>query len=432
MQKYGACIFCQLWLCIFAIIKIKSLNYEFFIAKKLKGDKGTKLSAPVVRISIVSIALGLSLMIISIAIVVGFKNSVSEKVIGFASHMKLISFDNIQGVQGNPIVLDNELISLLSKNKEIKHYQFVAQKAGVLKTNQQILGIVMLGVDENYDSRFLKESIVAGTFPDISHKEKTDEILISESTSKKLNLNINDPIRMWFTNEEGVGARGRKFIVSGIYNTGMDEIDNSFIVGDIDHLRKLNNWTGNEVGSIEIFLTNEDKIIDESFKLYNVLPYNIRVISVYEEYPQIFNWLELLDMNVIVILVLLIIVSTITMISTLLILIMERTSMVGLLKALGSTNRSIRAIFLYKASGIIIKGMMWGNFFGLLFYFLQSNYKLVSLSAESYYVDYVPVQLSLFAFLLVNLGTFVVSFIVLIIPVWYITRIVPSRALRYE
>lgn len=408
------------------------MNFEYFIAKRQTESGKKNLSKPVIRISTISIALGLALMIISVAVVIGFKHSVSEKVMGFASHIQLMFFDNNYGVQGNPVILDHELKAKLEQHPNIAHTQLVAQKAGVIKTDDQILGVMLKGVGSDFDNSFLLENIIEGLYPDISDTARTDDLLISKLIAVKLNLHVGDYARMWFVDENQARARGRKFIVSGIYNTGIEEIDNVYVIGDIKHVQKLNNWNNNEVGSVEIILRDENEITNTSFELYNTIPYNIRAISVFEEYPQIFNWLELLDLNVVVILTLLIIVSTITMISTLLILIIERTNMVGLLKALGSTNRSIRRIFLYKASGIIIKGMIWGNVAGIAFYFIQLKYKIIHLDPESYYVDYVPVELQVSDVLLLNLGTFIVSFLVLIIPTYYITRIVPAKALRYE
>ncbi len=408
------------------------MNFEYFIARRQSGTGKQNLSKPVIRISTISIALGLALMIISVAVVIGFKHSVSEKVMGFAAHVQLVLFDNNFGAQGNPLVVDDELLNQLKANEKIGHVQRVAQKAGVIKTKDQILGVILKGVGTDFDNTFLFDNIQEGTYPKISDKETTDEILISEKISKKLNISVGDFARMWFIDEGQSRARGRKFTVSGIYNTGMEEIDNVYIIGDLKHIQKLNNWNDNEVGSVELILNDITDINNTTFELYTTIPYNIRAISVYEEYPQIFNWLNLLDMNVVVILTLLILVSTITMISTLLILIIERTSMVGLLKALGSNNSSIRKIFLYKASGIIFKGMLWGNIIGVLFYFVQLYTKFISLSAESYYVDYVPVELHLSDVLLLNMGTFIVSFLVLVIPTYYITRVVPAKALRYE
>ena len=287
-------------------------------------------------------------------------------------------------------------------------------------------------MDSNFNKSFLESNISSGLFPAFNDSIKSNEVLISSAISRKLELKTGDDMRMWFLDEDQPRARGRKFTISGIYDTGMEEIDDVYVIGDIKHIQKLNNWDATEVGSIELMVNDIDKIRDVSFNLYTTIPYNIRSISVFEEYPQIFNWLELLDLNVIVILALLIIVSTITMISTLLILIIERTSMVGLLKALGTTNSSIRKIFLIKASGVIVKGMILGNIIGIGFYYVQSYFRIIKLSAESYYVDYVPMELHLSDVLMLNIGTFIISLLVLIIPTFYITRVMPARALRYE
>ncbi|MBC8321200.1 MAG: ABC transporter permease [Bacteroidetes bacterium] len=408
------------------------MNFEYFIAKRISSGTLHNLSKPVVRISFVSIALGLALMIISVAVVIGFKNSVSEKVMGFASHLQLVLFDNNQALQGKPVSVTNELINQLLSNKKIKHVQFTAQKAGVIKTDDQIQGIILKGVDSKYDNSLLVSNLVSGNYPEIYDSVKTDEVIISDRIANRLNLKVGSHLRMWFIDEGETSVRGRKFTISGIYNTGMEEIDNMYVIGDLRHLQKLNNWNANEVGSIEIILKDINEINNTSTELYNTIPYDIAVVTVYDEYPQIFNWLNLLDMNVVVILTLMILVATITMVSTLLILIIERTSMVGLLKALGAKNSSVRSIFLYKASGIIVTGMVWGNIIGLLFYLVQLRFRLISLSPDSYYVDYVPVELYLSHFLLLNIGTFIISLLVLIIPSYYITRIVPAKALRYE
>ncbi|MBT3174001.1 MAG: ABC transporter permease [Lentimicrobiaceae bacterium] len=408
------------------------MNFEYFIARKLKAGDKKNLSKPVIGISTISIALGLSLMIISVAVVVGFKNSISEKVMNFASHIQLVVFDNNYGEQGSAINVNEELLDILNSQNEITHIQKVAHKAGVVKTKDQILGVVLKGVDSNFNKAFLESNISSGLFPSLNDSIKSNEVLISSSISRKLELNTGDDMRMWFVDGDQARARGRKFTISGIYDTGMEEIDDVYVIGDIKHIQKLNNWDPTDAGSIELMVNDVDKIRDVSFNLYTTIPYNIRSVSVFEEYPQIFNWLELLDLNVIVILSLLIIVSTITMISTLLILIIERTSMVGLLKALGTTNSSIRKIFLIKASGVIIRGMIWGNIIGIGFYYVQSYFRIIKLSAESYYVDYVPMELHISDVLMLNIGTFIISLLVLIIPTFYITRVMPARALRYE
>ncbi len=408
------------------------MSFEYFIASRIGGNSSQKLSKPVVRISKISIAVGLALMIASVAIVIGFKNSIRDKIEGFASDIRLVLFDNNMGMQNDPLLVTRELIESLKNYEEISYFQRVAHKAGVIKTDDQILGVMLKGIGSDYNSDFLVNSLIKGRIPQISDTTKSNDVLISQTIAGKLNIVPGDDLRLWFIDKDESGARGRKLKVSGIYSTGVEEIDNLYIIGDIRHIQKLNNWSDNEIGSIEIFVKNKESIPNTSFSLYNILPYNIRAISVYEEYPQIYNWLGLLDMNVVVILSLLIVVSTITMISTLLILIMERTSMVGLLKALGSSDQSIRKLFLYRAINIIITGLLWGNIMGISFYFIQRNYELIKLSAESYSVDHVPVELYFTDVILLNIGTLILSLFVLIIPTWYITRIEPAKALRYE
>ncbi|MCB2208913.1 MAG: ABC transporter permease [Bacteroidetes bacterium] len=408
------------------------MNLEYYIAKRISSKTSDNFSKPVVKISYISIALGLSLMIISIAVVIGFKASISNKIIGFAAHMQIQGFSNYESIQEKPLQIDDEFVSYLKNRKDLKHIQFTAHKAGVLKTEDQIQGVIFKGVGADFDTSFLSGSLVEGVMPNISNDNRTDEVLISSTISKKMKLAIGDPLRVWFINDEDQNARGRKFWVSGIYNTSLKEFDDVFIVGDIHHVQKLNNWNNDQIGTIEVMINDMSALDEISNSVYKHIPYNMTVSTVKEQYPQIFNWLDLLDMNVIVILSLLILVASITMVSTLLIVIIERTNMVGVLKALGFRNRSVRKIFLYKASYIILRGMIWGNVIGLLFYFMQSQFQLIRLDPENYYVDYVPVILNVYYLLGLNAGTFIVCFFMLIIPSYYITRIVPSKALRYE
>ncbi len=390
------------------------------------------LSKPVITISVTSIALGLALMIISVAVVIGFKKSVSDKVTGFASHLQLVYFDNNNSLQEKPITITHDLTETLNNNSSITHIQYTSQKAGIIKTDDQIQGIVLKGIDSTYNMNFLKECLIKGKLPKVSTNDISGDIVISEVIASKLMLDTGNFVRIWFIDENSTAARGRKLKVSGIYRTGMEEFDNFLVIGDQRHIRKLNGWDENQVGCVELMVDNQDKIRDIAFELYSDVPYDLYVKTVYDDYPQIFNWLALLDMNVIVILTLLIIVATITMISTQLILIIERTSMVGLLKALGARNITVRRIFMYMSGRIILLGMIWGNIAGLLFYFIQGNYHIIGLSPESYYVDYVPVQINALWIILLNIGTFLVSLLVLIIPSVYLTRVQPSKALRYE
>ena len=405
------------------------MNFEYFIAKRIAPDKSENYARPVIRISYISIALGLALMIISVAVVVGFKHSVSSKIIGFTSDLQITAYSNNKSLEEQPVEMTDEVLSVLKNDPDVVHFQPVAIKAGVLKTEEQIQGIVFKGIGPGYDKSFIKEHLVEGSLPDLSG-EKTTEVLISQKIADKLNLKTGDDLRAWFVT--GNAARGRKFKVSGIYKTSLEEFDNAYIIGDIRQVQKLNNWTDNQVGSIEVTIKDHKKMREAGMRLNMALPYNLVVYTAMDQYPEIFNWLDLLDMNVAVILTLLILVSAITMISTLLVLIIERTSMVGVLKALGTRNSSIFKIFLYKAAYIILKGMFWGNIIGLAFYFIQLNFRIIGLSPEDYYVDYVPVELNPLYFVLLNVGAFVICVLMLIAPLFYINRIDPARALRYE
>ena len=408
-----------------------TLNFEYFIARHLSSEKRKSFSQPVIKISYISIALGLTLMIASIAIVIGFKHSISNKVIGFTANLQIVPFDNNQSLEEQPMNTNRDFIKLLPSFPNVKQVQFVSQKGGVLKTENQIQGVVLKGVDTHYDWSFLKRNLVDGKLP-VFTKNRDYEVLISKMLADKLQLKTGDKIRVWFVNNNEQGARGRKFTISGIYNTGLENFDGSLIIGDLDVITKLNNWKQGEVGSVEILLKNPEKTKATADAIYHDIPYDLNIVTATDLYPQIFNWLDLLDMNVVVILVLLILVAGITMISTLLVLIIERTSMVGLLKALGATNKTIGRIFLIRSSYIVLKGMLWGNILGLIFYFVQLKFRVFHLDPQSYYVDYVPVELHLSQFLLLNAGVILISLLILLIPTWYINRILPAKALRYE
>ncbi|PLX05833.1 MAG: hypothetical protein C0598_13740 [Marinilabiliales bacterium] len=406
------------------------MNLEYFIAKRISQKGNEVFSGPVIRVSILSISLGLAVMLISIAIVMGFKNTISSKVTGFSSQLKVVPFDNNQSLEEQAITVDSELISKLKASDNIDHLNLTAKKAGVLKTENQIQGVVFKGLGHDYNPVFLQESLIEGYIPDL--KEKNDSVLISSYISRKLDLKIGDDLRIWFISGENSNPRGRKFKISGIYETSLDEFDSRYIIGDLRHIQKLNGWNESQIGTIELFCKNPDLIEDTQLELYKAIPYNLQVISIKQEYPQIFNWLDLLDTNVAVVLVLMVLVAGITMVSTLFIIIMERTVMIGTLKSMGTTNMQIRKIFLYKAANIIGKGMLWGNISGLLLYFVQYYFHIIKLSGESYYVNYVPVDLYLSHYIYLNLGTFLISILILIGPSYYITRISPSKALRYE
>lgn len=408
------------------------MNFEYYIAKRIAPGRTETFAKPVVRIAILSIALGLALILASVAIVIGFKHSISQKMLGFAAPIQVIPFDQNKSMEESPLTVQASFLKELKASPDISHIQLVAQKAGVLKTKDQMQGIILKGVDAAYDWTFLRKNLNAGQLPDFKTKEASRDVLISKKQADRLLLKVGDPLRIWFVSGQHAGALGRKLTVAGIYHTGIDEFDSRFVIGDLRQIQKLNGWKADQVGSIELEVKNLKNVRIVAQRIYKTIPYNLNIQTVYDKYPEVFSWLGLLDTNVVVILVLMLIVAGITMVSTLFILIIERTRMVGILKTLGASNISIRKIFLYKAAYIILWGMFWGNLLGIGFYSIQYYFHLFKLDAQNYYVSYVPVELHMTSFLILNLGAFFISLLMLILPSLYITRISPSRALRYE
>lgn len=409
------------------------MNFEYFIAKRIAAGRTEVYSRPVIRIAYLSIALGLAMMMISIAIVIGFKYSITNKVTGFASDISIVSFDKNESLEETPLTVKPSLLKKLSENKEIKHIQLSAQKAGVLKTTEQIQGVILKGTGPNFDWNFLKQNLVKGAIPKYSKNGNPGRnVLISDKIANNMKLKIGDPLRVWFLGNGNNQTVGRKLYVSGIYHTGLEEFDSRYIIGDLRMVQRLNHWKPNQVGSIEINIIKFKELKKVAEWIYRNIPFNMNINTITQTYPEIFNWLDLLDTNVIVILILMIFVAAITIVSTLFILIIERTQMIGLLKTLGASNISIRKIFLYKASYIIGWGIFWGNIIGLGFYFIQLNFHIFHLDPKSYYVSYVPVELSILTWFLLNLGTFFISLVILIGPSYYISKIQPANALRYE
>ena len=408
------------------------MNFAYFIARHIAPGRTETYSRPVVRIAYVSIALGLALMLVSVAIVIGFKHSISDKVTGFAAPIRVVPYDKNESYQQMPLKLEKKWLDKLQENPEITHIQFTAEKAGVLKTTDQIQGVILKGVGKNYDWSYLKNNLVAGHIPVLDSTTPGRQVLISKKMANKLLLKVGDPVRIWFVAGDQSAALGRKLYVSGIYNTGLEEFDSHYIIGDIRQVQKLNQWKPDQVGSIELKVRDFKKLNQIANSVYESVPFNLNVRTVIQEYPEIFSWLDLLNTNVVVILALMILVASITMISTLLILIIERTNMVGILKTLGANNKVIRRIFLYKAAYIIGLGMFWGNVVGMLFYFVQDKFRIFKLDPKSYYVSFVPVEMHWSYWFALNAGTFLICLLMLILPSYYVTRIRPSRALRYE
>lgn len=417
------------------------MNFEFFIAKRIhfSKDKGDnkRVTPPVVRIAMAGIAIGLAVMIVAVAIVVGFKKEVRNKVIGFSSHIQLTNFDNNISYESVPIAVNDSLRNLLLDTEGVSHIEVFATKPGIIKTDTEFQGVVLKGMDSDFDTTFLRNHLVEGEMIRIDSVKQSNQVLISRSTSKMLHLGLADSFIMYFINSQDI--RTRKFQIAGIYDTGFTDYDKLFIIGDIKHIRRINNWDEDMASGVGIFIDDYNRIdelteelyfslIDKRDRLGNI--YYIR--SIKELNPMIFNWLGVLDSNVVLILVLMIIVSGFTMISGLLIIILERTNMIGILKALGESNYSIRKVFLYVSFFLIVKGMFWGNVIGLSLCFLQSHFRWLKLDPETYYLDSVPIDLSWVSLLLINIGSLAVSMLMMIAPSYLISKIEPAKSIRFE
>lgn len=416
----------------FAPQQLKKLNFELFIAKGiLSGDKDN-FSRPIVRISVVSIALGLAVMILAVAITSGFKQAISQKVVGFGSDIQITSFDLNNSFETTPISINQPFYPSLEDTAGIRHIQAFATKSGLIKTDDQIQGIVMKGIYKDYDWSFFNDKIIAGKKFTIADTVRNDSILISSKIADKLGFKPGDAVRVYFINPDEVTPRGRKFVISGIYETGLEEFDDVYIIGDMRHIQRLNNWTDDQISGFDVFVDDFRKLDQMWEKVYNIIGYELNATSIKSLYPQIFDWLDLQDMNVIIILVLMIAVAAINMISTLLILILEKTNMIGVLKALGTKNVSVRRIFMYHASFIIGRGLLFGNLLGIGLAMAQQYFHIFKLDQESYYVPYVPISLDVLPVVLLNVGTLAICLLFLVVPSLIVSRITPVKAIRWE
>ena len=415
------------------------MNLPLFIARRIhfsKENNKKKVSKPAVRIALCGIALGLAVMITALAIVVGFKNEVGRKVMGFGAHIQITSLTNNKTYDLPPISYSDTLINAIKDVPNVSYTQITATKPAIIKTKTDFQGIVLKGVDENYNWDFFKEYLREGEIPVYNDSTPSNKVLISQKQADALKLKVGDKFICYFIQND---VRLRPFTISGIYSTGLADFDKLFVVTDIQHVRMLNNWDNKTATSIEVFVNDLNYLGDTSYNIFlatannftgNYNPYYTR--SIYELQPQIFGWLDLLDLNMVVILILMFSVATFTMISGLLIIILEKTTLIGTLKVLGANNWTIRKIFLYQASFLIGKAMLWGNVIGLGIYFIQKYLKVIKLDPEIYFVDYAPVELILWQFVALNICVGVAILAILIIPSYLIAKISPAKSIKFE
>ena len=415
------------------------MNLPLFIARRIYHDEDDrrKVSRPAIRIATAGVAIGLAVMIISVCVVIGFKHTIRDKVVGFGSHITVADYMTLQSDAPYPICMDDSMMEVLSGINGVTHVQRFAQKQGILKTDNDFLGVVLKGVGPEFDTTFISQHIVEGTMPAFSDSASTNKLVISRLIADKLQLKCGDRVFAYFMNDNDV--RTRRFTITAIYNTNLKHFDENLCLADLYTVTRLNGWESDQVSGAELTVDDFDALdaIDEEMiaKVDRTVDRNGAVYSsltIQKMYPQIFAWLELLDLDVWIILILMIAVAGFTMVSGLLIIIIERTNMIGTLKALGAKNRTIRHTFLWFAVFIIVKGMVIGNLIGVGICLLQRYCGLVKLDAETYYVDVVPVEVNVPLILLLNLATLLISVVVLIAPSFLITHIQPAKAIKYE
>jgi lipoprotein-releasing system permease protein len=417
------------------------MNTELFISRRLFFEKNNKkfLSQKIIRIALVGIALGLAVMIISVGVVTGFKNEIRNKVIGFGSHIQVVNFDSSNSFETQPISKKQPFLDELKTLNGVSQVQVFATKPGMIKTDEYIQGIVFKGVDSGYDWSFFSKNLKEGNLPVINDSVRSDEILISGQLSKLLEVSVDDRVVLYFINEDESNPRMLQLTICGLYNTGMEEFDNLFVLGDLQQVQRLNNWQPDQISGFEVVISDFFRIDEIEQDVRNtVLDYSIendailRTTNITREYPQIFDWLSILDMNVWIILFLMAVVAGFNMISGLLVLILERSKMIGVLKALGSPNWSIRKVFLYLSVFLTSRGMIWGNAIGIGFIVIQNYFEVLKLNPTTYYVDVVPVNFSLLYIILLNIGTIVATTLMLVVPSYLVSKISPEKTIRFD
>jgi lipoprotein-releasing system permease protein len=415
-------------------IEIIPLKLEYFIAKRLitAKDHKSSISAPIIKIAIIAIALGMIMMIVSVATGIGLQQKIRQKVSAFNGHIIISSYnDNQSDVSTKPISIYQKFYPKFNDVDGINHVQAVAGKGGIIRTETAFEGVIFKGIGKDYKSDNLQEYLVQGKLPNLK-ANLNEEVIISEYLANRLGLKLNDNFVTYFMKEDNDGYNLRNFKIVGIYNSGFQEFDANYVIGDIRHIQRINKWKPHEVGSFEVFIDDFDQIDLKGQQVYEETSSTLDSKTIKEKFYYIFEWLKLFDFNILVILIVMIAVSTINMVVALLVLILERTQMIGILKSLGANNWNIRKIFIYNSFYLITKGLFWGNLIGISLLLLQKYFGIIKLNPESYYVNEAPVDINLFYILLLNIGTVAICLLVLLIPSYIITKISPSKAIRFD
>jgi lipoprotein-releasing system permease protein len=418
------------------------LNFELFIAKRIIAAKQYKssVSSPIIKIAILAIALGMIMMLISVATSIGLQQKIREKVAAFNGHIIISKYDNNNSVvSAKPISSKQDFYPDFKKVSGITHVQAIANKLGVIITDKDFDGIVLKGVGADYNWKYFNEYLVAGNLPNVSNDKENSEVLISEYLSDRLGFNLGSIVTTYFLKENvSKLPNTRKFKVVGIYNSGFQDFDKNIMIADIRHIQRMNKWkkdsVGNyvEVGGFEVFINDFSDIDSKGQEVYQNTDSFLNVETIIDKFYGIFDWIKLFDFNTYVIIMVMILISVINMSVMLLVLILEKTKFIGVIKALGANNWTIRKVFLYNASYIVLIGLFWGNLIGLCLLFVQKLFNFFPLNPDNYYVTKVPVYIDIWYIIALNVGTFVLCFLLLLIPSYIITKISPVKAIRFD
>ena len=411
------------------------MNFEFFIAKHLINAQSYKssVSAPIIKIGVLAIAISTIVMLFAVAISVGLQQKIRDKAVAFNGHITISNFDTnlSEGAQA-PIKKTQLFYPEFKEVAGITHVQAVAQKFGIIRTETDFEGLFLKGVGIDYNWQYFKEFLIQGTLPNYS-ESYSDEVLISEHLAKRLLFKLGDTFQMYFLKSDSSSPPSiRKFKIVGIFNSGFEELDQTFLIGDLNHVQRLNRWSKDQVGQFEVFIQDYEDLDAKGLEVYAETPSTLNAQTVKQKYPVIFDWIAIFDKNTYGIIAMMILVGVINMITALLVLILERTQMIGILKALGSPSWSIQKVFIYTASYLAITGLILGNGIGLLILFIQKYLSPITLNPSVYYVSKAPVDINLWTILSLNLLTFVICVLVLIIPSYLIAKIAPVKAIKFD
>ena len=414
------------------------MNTHLYIARRMTADRtdGTRLSRLMVRIATASVAVGVAVLIVSVAVVTGFRREIRYKAVGFNGSITLTNYDYNQSFETTPINIEDAFIPELLSIDGVTHAQVYATKGGIIKANDIIQGAMLKGIAADFDGRFFRSHLVEGALFSVSDTAVTNAVLLSTRLAALLNLHAGDAFEMYFIQDP---PRVRKFTVSGLYNAQLEEVDKVFILCDIGHIRRLNGWQSNQVSGVEIFVDKLARVNDIAEQINELAAYHItddgtrlKVRTVRDYFSNLFDWLDLLDLNVLIIIILMIVVAGFNMISGLLILLFEKISMIGLLKSLGMRNTDVQKVFLYRASFILLKGLIWGTVAGLACCFIQKYSGLITLNPDNYFVSVVPIHLNALYIFCINVLAFIGMMLMLTLPTLFITNVSPDKTMRIE